>query len=359
MSENFKTERRFFAAANGITGFRSYFDEIFPSEELTGVFVLKGGPGTGKSTLLRDLSSAFASPDIQQDIFHCSSDPKSLDGLLLTLGERRIAILDGTAPHERDARIPGATDILVNLGEGFDLGALRAQREKILTLQKKKSISYKDAYFYLAIFGIFASKIMAETKERLKEGAIHLLENDSFFQKNAEAEGVFTKRPIGAFCKDGLQRLDTYEKICKQKFHIEGEDEEGKILLTALFSRLSKNGSFGYVSPSPLFSDLVDGLILKNGEVSITQKKTEGSKEIFSKDFFKKISPEAARRGEEYKAEAARYLSLAREALCRASESHFALEEIYTPAMHFERIDSIKADLKKEIAGLLRTREIS
>ena len=52
---NFTANDSFFAAANGFSGFRSYFPDVFKSSDYTRIFILKGGPGTGKSSLLRKL----------------------------------------------------------------------------------------------------------------------------------------------------------------------------------------------------------------------------------------------------------------------------------------------------------------
>ena len=49
----------YFAAANGYTGFRSYFGEMFTSDRYDRIFVLKGGPGTGKSRLIRNVGTIF------------------------------------------------------------------------------------------------------------------------------------------------------------------------------------------------------------------------------------------------------------------------------------------------------------
>lgn len=353
---NASKAKLYFAAANGASGFRSYFDEIFPSESYTAIFILKGGPGTGKSTLLKKLSRRFERADIEQEIFLCSSDPKSLDGLTLTKGEKRVAILDGTAPHERDARIPGAADILINLGEGFELSRLRAQREKILTLQKKKSIFYKDAYFYLGLFGIFKSKIMAETKKRLRRDAVLQWIKEASFSENANNLHTFSPRLLASFSREGIKRLDTYETCAERNFFINGEREEGEILLTAFFSELNKRDISGYFSPSPFFSEVVDGLYLKNDSLSISTAPCTGATEVCTEDFFEKPSNNAMKKCAEYQAEAHRYLSLAKDALSHASENHFALEEIYTPAMRFERIDTIVNALEKEIGELLSIR---
>ena len=47
--------KKFFAAANSFNGFVSYFDCIFDSKDFSKIYVLKGGPGTGKSSLMRSV----------------------------------------------------------------------------------------------------------------------------------------------------------------------------------------------------------------------------------------------------------------------------------------------------------------
>ena len=49
----FGYDRAYFGAANGYSGFRSQFGEIFNSHNMEKLYILKGGPGTGKSTLLK------------------------------------------------------------------------------------------------------------------------------------------------------------------------------------------------------------------------------------------------------------------------------------------------------------------
>ena len=42
-----------FAAANTYYGFKSNFDEVLERDTLERLFILKGGPGTGKSSLMK------------------------------------------------------------------------------------------------------------------------------------------------------------------------------------------------------------------------------------------------------------------------------------------------------------------
>ena len=352
--------RRFFAAANSGSGFVSYFDEIFSSEEMDGVFILKGGPGTGKSTLLNEAARRFECPNIEAELFHCSSDPRSLDGVILKSAQGRVCILDGTAPHERDARLPGAADEIVNLGEGFDTRILRARKKEILALQRKKSLAYKEAYFNLRLFSFFQERIEAETRKRLKKDATETFIHRYFPSKTEkQTDTGLAVRPIGAFCKDGTVRLDTYERLAKKALRITGDRTECGVLLASLFPLLRQRGYGGLYAPSPLAPSLLDGLLLNGEETALTVADENAQGCICASDFFEERSADEKAAKEKYGAEAGRFLSLAREALSEASAHHFALEAIYTPAMDFERVRAIREGLFEKISAILSPTEIS
>lgn len=88
--------RDFFLGEGSIYG---GYDTAFPQEmEKQGIFtyILKGGPGCGKSTLMRQIAEVFCDREPVERYF-CSSDPHSLDAVVLT--KSKVAIVDGTAPH--------------------------------------------------------------------------------------------------------------------------------------------------------------------------------------------------------------------------------------------------------------------
>ena len=347
---------RFFAAANGASGFRSYFDEIFSSEKAEGIFILKGGPGTGKSTLLRTLASAFDRRDTEMEIFYCSSDPKSLDGLLLMHEGRSICVLDGTAPHERDARLPGACDEIFDLGACFNTDVLRAEKKAILSLQKQKSLAYKEAYFYLALYGIFADKIEAESRKRLDKKKIADFTKEKILPLvSKKSEAFFSPRLIRAFSRDWIVRLDTYETLADKSIVFSGNEIECALLLREIYSLLCAEGGGGYYAPSPFSADRIDGIFLKDEKIAITM----GASDIDCEHFFAPKSKAERERIPAYQAEAERFLLLARDALARASESHFALEKIYTPAVDFARMQPMKEALIQKIGERLMLTEFS
>ena len=179
-----KPSNKYFAAANSYNGFVSYFAKIFCSKDFDRIYVLKGGPGTGKSSFMKKIKEELSHPECGIDEIYCSSDPNSLDGIIIKHKERKTAILDGTAPHERDAVIPGAVDEIINLGEGWKKEFLIAQRDKILEIGQEKSNAYSVAYSYLKIAGATDRFIIDEYKK-------NFLINEA----KTKAEAIFAEIP--------------------------------------------------------------------------------------------------------------------------------------------------------------------
>lgn len=141
-------EKHFFAAANTSAGFVSFFDRVFDPNALSKLYILKGGPGVGKSTLMKKAASAAKAQGCTPLYYHCSSDPNSLDGVIIP--ETGKAIIDGTAPHTVDPRYAGAKEEIVNLGEAWNIPLLEKESRRICEISDQKSAHYRTAYRLLA-----------------------------------------------------------------------------------------------------------------------------------------------------------------------------------------------------------------
>ena len=86
---------QYFLGANSPTGFYSLYDQLLPLERTRAVYILKGGPGCGKSTLMRKIGARAEKAGLQTEYILCSGDPDSLDAVILPT----VAVVDGTAPH--------------------------------------------------------------------------------------------------------------------------------------------------------------------------------------------------------------------------------------------------------------------
>lgn len=112
------------------------------------MYFIKGGPGVGKSSLMRRFAASAEDKGYAVEYFHCSSDPDSLDGVAVP--ECGIGMMDATAPHIYDPSVPGARDTLISLGDYLDEKALAPHAKEIIRLQSEISAKFKRCYRYLA-----------------------------------------------------------------------------------------------------------------------------------------------------------------------------------------------------------------
>lgn len=128
-------------------GFKGYFPELGREPNMQ-LYLIKSGPGCGKSTLMKKLAQLEDGP---VERIHCSSDPDSLDGVVFP--RRSAAILDATAPHTLEPQAPGADEVVVSLYHTIDAAALRPRREQITDLFARNRSLRSRASRYIASAG--------------------------------------------------------------------------------------------------------------------------------------------------------------------------------------------------------------
>ena len=87
----------YFLGANSPSGFYSLYDHLLPPEQARAIYILKGGPGCGKSTLMRKVAAWAQEAGLETEYILCSGDPDSLDAVVFP--DKAAAIVDGTAPQ--------------------------------------------------------------------------------------------------------------------------------------------------------------------------------------------------------------------------------------------------------------------
>ena len=344
---NRKFSREFFAAQNSYFGFINHFDRIFDSEKYTNIFILKGGPGTGKSSIMKRVANRFTDTAAVTKIY-CSSDINSLDGVIISNDTCRFAILDGTAPHERDAKLPGAVDELINLGEFWDSEALGEKREEIISLNKQKKQHYGAAYEFLAIAGTYAKKLKAnvnycfdriKAKQRIKE-----------ICKNLEIGAESGKDLLlSAFGKSGYQTLPTAFTGVDEVVEITGGYFSNQVFLNMLCDEISRRGIQHTLYPSPLDPDDIETVVVSDNKKSIAYTTRNAVKKLSVEEFLNKQPKDVSTFGL-YLSDYEKYESLAKENFSLASKTHFLLEDIYTPLMDFSMIDRVVLRIEKKIS---------
>lgn len=154
--------RHMFPGGNTSKGFFSYYDYVLTQEKAKRIFILKGGPGVGKSTFMKKIAEGMCEKGFNAEYMHCSSDPDSLDGVVFP--ELNIAILDGTAPHIVDPKNPGAVDEIINLGQFWREDGIAANKDRILEINQEIGRCFARAYRYIqAAFSLYRdSEVICE-----------------------------------------------------------------------------------------------------------------------------------------------------------------------------------------------------
>lgn len=343
----------FFAAANSYFGFKNYFGSVFDSSGFDRIYVIKGGPGTGKSSLMKKFDSAIQKAGGKTEKILCSSDPKSLDGVIAYGDEAKIALLDGTAPHERDAVIAGAVDELVNLGDGWDSRFLAVQKEKILSLTDEKKKAYERAYFYLSVAGSCMKWLDDYNSRNIqRENAIYKIKSaaDSAIKPGGRR---IIQRMIRSFGRFGSYRLKSFDSLAKETVRIAYANGIGYLCTEIIRDILAQSSADAFYSPSPLNPAQIDEIYLPETGVLFTVEDGECDIDCRKFVFARKSDTEGQKRALQIygdcMTESQRWFSI-------ASDTHFELEEIYSAAMNFDKNEEIT---EKIIANSLDILKIS
>lgn len=353
MDKNSLNEHIFLASANGYTGFKSYFDSIFDPKDYLKIFVLKGGPGTGKSSLMKHIAKIGGEKSVSVELFYCSSDPASLDGVVLEKENKRIAVIDGTAPHERDARLPGAIDEIVPLGMGFDTGALEKEKETIKQLNDNKLYYYSEAYKYLSISSLFDTNIAAEMTSRVDFTSLNDIARIELKEIFSSKYNKKSTRLVSHFSKYGLSGFNTLYNISDRVISISGPFSSPFYFLNNVCEMLDDN-SIGYMRiPHPLNGKYTEAIYFPDIRISLLANgnSAESISLCDHNNDIDKIANDP--KLIEMDRDRLKYLNFAATSLSKASDYHFKLEDIYVKSMNFNIVDRIREKLIERIKNYL------
>lgn len=139
---------RWFMGCNSQNGFYSLFGQFTRPEEGWRCILIKGGPGTGKSTLMKRVIKLALQRGQPVEEIHCSSDAASLDGVILP--RQMTVLLDATPPHALEPQFPGAVEQPFSLYGCWNEELLFTRREEIVRLGREISGLHWQAVRYLS-----------------------------------------------------------------------------------------------------------------------------------------------------------------------------------------------------------------
>lgn len=322
-----------FLASNTAKGFVGYFSDFMASHR---TIILKGGPGTGKSTLMKKLARTAEKTGEDVWLFYCSSDPDSLDGVFFP--SRNFVVLDGTSPHALDATVPAINESIINLLSAVDGNALLPHEDEIRALIKQKKQRFAAAYAALkasAELDKHASSLILDSADAAELAAVI----DSVYADVSTAECSGEKRFFyDAFTPDGLiVGTDGFDEGYEKTAVKTGNRFLSVYAVNAVADRLKAVKKPFTAFYSAEWPDLVCQLIV--GEKLITGVKDFGS---FDKVYALSDKPV-------FDKNAVTLQNAAIKSLNEARECHKQIEKYYVQAIDFGIVSDLTDKIKQTI----------
>lgn len=340
----------FYLGSSAAGGFFSIFDELFPKNDGDWyTYILKGGPGTGKSTLMRSLAAAMEKHDIVCERIFCSSDPSSLDAVIFP--QLKASVVDGTAPHTLDPEYPGVTAEIINLG-CWDGAALRESREKITALSDKNRYFHAKCRRFLDTgFGIYSDAAAIERGcidwERVERYAARIAAR--LFPKPCGRAGTVRKRLLEAVTPEGCRFMnETAAEMCDKRFIIIDDFGAAARAVIELVGRYAAGSGLDVLASPEIACKGTRHIIipeLRTGFFTsdcLNGLSAEGAKNVHTARFVDSELLRARRARLSFSRKAVDELLC--EAVCALTQAgavHEELEKCYIQAMDYARIDEI------------------
>lgn len=349
----------YFLGANTPNGFYSRMEELLPRERTKELYLLKGGPGCGKSSLMKKIGQTALERGEVCEFIHCSGDPDSLDALILP--GRGVAIADATAPHVLEPKLPGIVEQYVNLGQFYDHAALAPLRDTAEGLQGRYQACYKRAYRCLkGAEGLERDDLelvnTPEVRARIRKRARGVILREV---PRRGAGGRVTTRFLDAIsCQGRITFWDTVKELCPRVFELSDRYGLSCLFLEEVLAAAPERGQDVIVCPDPMAVNRPRHLLLPGLKLAFVTTSPEAP--LPFKPFRRvrldaMISPEVLRQNKarlKFSQKIAQSLEAeGMESLASAKALHDQLESLYNPHMNFDGVYETARQLSREIFG--------
>lgn len=323
---------RFFLGSNTARGFCSLYEEaLAPLEE---VVLLKGGPGTGKSSLMKKVMRESVKRGYDLECWHCSGDPSSLDGVCVKGAKR--AVIDATPPHAVEPKAPVVKEKIINLLDCVD-DDIKVHKNEIEKLANDKKECFVRAYEHLNIAFCHFNQI-----KRILFDSVDIVKlcrearawaGEVFVEKN---ERKAEKRFASAITPDGVVKYSDHLKN-KNLVVVKGDD----LMSSLVASEMMKVSGADLVFVNPFYVDFIDGYTI--GDIAVVKASDvtfdKTACEIDLKEYETGLEHFALSYGRSKMEEE---ISTAVECMSKARGCHMAIEKFYVAHLDFEKLDEMK-----------------
>lgn len=345
--------RRVFPGGNTSKGFYSLHDNIM-GQDRNMLYILKGMPGGGKSSLMKELGDRALQEGYTIEYHHCPSDPTSIDGVVIT--ELGVGIIDGTPPHGVDPLYPGLSEKIIDLGQFIDEKVIKDYKENIIKAKFNNKQSYRKAFNYFKSAKLIYDEIVETNKQNVDFYNVNRISKDLINKIFDEKLVIIGTKPFrirelfsSAYTPTGfVDYTSTILKDIKNKYYISGEIGNGKSTLLSRIVEEAKIRNYHLeLYYNAMFPDKLESVIIFELDTIISTNPTTMKYEHILVDFkeFMNIDLINVSDNETYK----ELIDKGIKSLYGAKENHFILENCYKKAVNYEGVNNSREYIWNEI----------
>lgn len=365
---------KYFLGSNTKSGFKGFYDTS--TAEMDRVYLIKGGAGTGKSSLIKKVLKRGIEEGYRCEAWHCSGDPSSLDGVYIF--DLDVAVIDATLPHAVEPTIPVVKDNIINLLQYADKQKLAGYRSVIEKLSNNKKECYRCGYEHLNIAYchlaqnircVSSSMNKALIVSKAKEFAMDILTelkclngdladekycSDGYeiggkIERKGAIRGRVSKRFFRAITPDGIVVYDDFLQG-KNIWHIKGEvasvDLFLKTALDVVMNGDNEDKPSITIFYNPLDVAVIDGFMIGDTAVVCDIMKADGVM-VYDLNWYEgDFDKYAVSRG---RVKMKEEIDVAVDYFAKARGVHLGIERYYISAMDFDGINRLTDKLLEEI----------
>ncbi len=345
--------RYIFTSSHTSQGFYTFIPELVNG--LGKVYILKGAPGSGKSTFIRLLGEVISQQGYDIEFWVSALDPVTPDGVFIPL--LNAAVINGSLPRPIDPKYPGIRESIINLEEYWDNSIVEQKYGEIIKQVDQTNIFQDQAINIL--------KEASRAKEEIRQAnSAHLnIEKIEGLTKDLSTE-IMDNRPgekhyfAGVITGDGLvDYINELSADCKKRYIFKGPSGSGKsTVIYKLAREAKKKGYFLEFYHCGLEVDYLIMVVIRNLQLALIEAghievgTRQGDVTVDMTRYMEGYDTDqvAVNNNELYRQFEALLLQAQRE-LENAYQANREVKKIYTSAMDFERLDQKREQIAAEL----------
>ena len=345
---------RTFLGANTPNGFYSLYS---PFQEGMINYIIKGGPGTGKSGIMKKVAAEALQREYFTEYCYCSSDANSLDGVRIP--EKNLIVADGTAPHRMDPLFPGAEGGIVNTGQCWNETMLQKSAEDIKQLNTQAKRCFSECYHYLSAAGSTGSEIRSVARRNLDKKRLNHF-TDGLIRRNLSrsesGSGQIYARFLTGITPQGVIVFrDTIYTLCRKVFVLRDRYGIAPLILNRITEAAVELGHEIYVFYNPFFPSEPEHNAIPSADLAFATSdrlhnfEPQNAYSINLSRFYLESFENEIKRLRFAEKLCISCLEQALDALKREKAVHDDLEEYYISAMDYKKLNALTDRFLKQL----------